>query len=267
MQLLPEEQFLAWGWRVPFLLSGVFVIGAFLIRRTLPETPAFTADKDEVRTVPFFSLIREGWRNLLLGIGARMADAVTYNIINVFAISFVTTYLELPSTLILVGFTISAAVQIFLLPLFGAWSDRVGRKPIYLAGIAICAIGGLFYFPVLQLNQPLSTWLIIVLIHAVGTGMMFSIQGAFFAEMFGTRMRYTGLGVVYQSSSLLGGAPTPAIAVALASVFMGSYWPAVIYLVVMCVVSGICVLIVADNSKVDLSDTASITAVRPRRAS
>ncbi|RWZ67754.1 MFS transporter [Labedella populi] len=265
MQLLPDDQFMSWGWRVPFLLSGVFVIAAFLIRRSLPETPAFEKDEDDVRSIPFFSLIRESWRNLLLGIGARMADAVTYNIINVFAISFVTTYLGLPSTLILVGFTISAGVQIFLLPLFGTWSDRVGRKPVYLTGIIICAIGGLVYFPILQLNQPLTTWLIIIAIHAVGTGMMFSIQGAFFAEMFGTRMRYTGLGVVYQSSSLLGGAPTPAIAVALASVFMGSFWPAVIYLVAMCVISGVCVLIAADNSKVDLSDTASITTARSKR--
>jgi len=265
MQLLPEDQFMSWGWRVPFLLSGVFVIAAFVIRRSLPETPAFEEDTDTVRSIPFFSLIRESWRNLLLGIGARMADAVTYNIINVFAISFVTTYLKLPSTLILVGFTISAAAQIFLLPLFGAWSDRVGRRPVYLTGIVICAIGGLAYFPILQLNQPLTTWIIIVLVHAVGTGMMFSIQGAFFAEMFGTRMRYTGLGVVYQSSALLGGAPTPAIAVALASAFTGSYWPAAIYLVLMCGISAVCVLLASDNSRVDLSDTASITAARSKR--
>lgn len=266
VRLLPGDQFFSWGWRVPFLISGVFVIGAFLIRRSLPETPAFEADQDEVRSVPFFALIRESWRNLLLGIGARMADAVTYNVVNVFAISFVTTYFELPSTLILVGFTISAAVQMFLLPLFGAWSDRVGRKPVYLTGIVVCAVGALFYFPVLRLDQPISTWLVIVVVHAVGTGLMFSIQGAFFAEMFGTRMRYTGLGVVYQSSALLGGAPTPAIAVALTSVFLGSYWPAVVYLVVMCVVSAVCVLIAADHSKTDLSDTAAITT-RPRKGS
>lgn len=266
MQALPDEQFFSWGWRVPFLLSGVFVIGAFLIRRSLPETPAFKADKEEVRSVPFFALLREGRRNLLLGIGARMADAVTYNIINVFAISYVTTYLDLPSTLILAGFTISAAVQMFLLPLFGKWSDTVGRRPVYLTGIALCAIGGLFYFPVLQLNQAFSTWLIIVLVHAVGTGMMFSIQGAFFAEMFGTRMRYTGLGVVYQGSSLIGGAPTPAIAVALVSVFTGSYWPAVIYLVAMCVISAVCVLLASENSKTDLTDSEAITKAPSRRA-
>ncbi|OIH85280.1 hypothetical protein BLJ79_08900 [Arthrobacter sp. UCD-GKA] len=258
VQMLPEDEFLSWGWRIPFLLSGLFVIAAFAIRRALPETPAFEADKDEVRSVPFFALLREGRKNLLLGIGARMADAVTYNIINVFAISFVTTYLGMPSSMILVGFTISAAVQMFLLPFFGMWSDKIGRRPVYLTGIAICGVGGLFYFPVLQLGQPITTWLVIVLVHALGTGMMFSIQGAFFAEMFGTRMRYTGLGVVYQGSALLGGAPTPAIAVALVSVFSGSYWPAVAYLVLMCVISGVCVWFASENSKLELSDTEGI---------
>lgn len=264
VQLLPGEAFFSWGWRLPFLLSGVFVIAAFAIRRSLPETVAFEKDEAEARSVPLFALLRDGWKNLLIGIGARMTDAVTYNIINVFAISFVTTYLGLPSTLILVGFTISAAVQVLLLPLFGMWSDRIGRRPVYLTGIAICGIGGLFYFPVLQLDHALSTWLIIILVHAIGTGLMFSIQGAFFAEMFGTRTRYTGLGVVYQGSALLGGAPTPAIAVALTSVFMGSYWPAVIYLVVICAVSAVCVLLASENSKLELSDTKAITASRTR---
>jgi len=264
VQLLPEDAFFSWGWRVPFLLSGVFVIGAFAIRRSLPETKAFRKDESAARSIPFVALLRHGWRSLLLGIGARMTDAVTYNIINVFAISYVTTHLGLPSTLILVGFTISAAVQVLLLPLFGMWSDRVGRRPVYLTGIAICAVGGIAYFPVLQLDQALSTWLIIIVVHAVGTGLMFSIQGAFFAEMFGTRTRYTGLGVVYQGSALLGGAPTPAIAVALVSVFMGSYWPAVAYLVVMCVISGVCVLLTAENSKLELSDSDAITGRRAR---
>ena len=267
VQLLPDEAFFSWGWRVPFLLSGIFVIGAFAIRRSLPETAAFREDEAEARTVPVLALLRDGWKSLLLGIGARMTDAVTYNIINVFAISYVTTYLGLPSTLILVGFTISAAVQVLLLPFFGMWSDRVGRRPVYLTGIAICAIGGLAYFPILQLDQAISTWLIIILVHAVGTGLMFSIQGAFFAEMFGTRTRYTGLGVVYQGSALLGGAPTPAIAVALVSVFAGSYWPAVIYLVLMCAISAVCVLLASENSKLELSDTAAITGTSRRAAS
>lgn len=262
VQLLPEDQFFDWGWRIPFFLCGVFTLAAFIIRRGLPETPTFQKEeqKDTAHKLPLFALVRHSWRNLLLGLGARMADAVTFNIINVFAISFVTTYLGMSSGMILAGFTIAAGVQIFITPLVGALSDRVGRRPVYMTGIAICGIGGLFYFPVISMGNTLSTWLVVVLLQAVGTGFMFSIQGAFFAEMFGTRTRYSGLGVVYQGSALIGGAPTPAIAAALTSAFSGSYWPAVIYMVTMCIISAVCVLLASENSKLDLSDTEAIIA-------
>lgn len=258
VQLMPEDQFFEWGWRIPFFLCGVFTLAAFWIRRGLPDTPVFQQEEGSSHRIPLFALVRQSWRNLLLGLGARMADAVTFNIINVFAVSFVTTYLGMSSGMILAGFTIAAAVQVFITPAVGALSDRLGRRPVYMTGIAICAIGGFFYFPVISMGSTLSTWLIIILVQAVGTGFMFSIQGAFFAEMFGTRTRYSGLGIVYQGSALIGGAPTPAIAAALTSVFAGSYWPAVIYMVTMCVISAICVLLVSENSKLDLNDTDAI---------
>ena len=191
VQLLPKEALFDWGWRIPFLLSGVLTLFAFYIRRHLPETKSFTEDAEATRKIPFFALIRENWRGLLIGIGARMADAVTYNVINVFAISYATMYMGLDSSYILTGFIISAAVQMCILPFIGALSDRIGRRPVYIAGIVICAVGALFYFPALQVSNPVLTWAMIILIHAVGTGSMFAIQGAFFAELFGTRMRYS----------------------------------------------------------------------------
>ncbi|MBD8011671.1 MHS family MFS transporter [Microbacterium sp. Re1] len=260
VQLLPTEALFDWGWRIPFLLSGVLTLFAFYIRRHLPETKSFTDDSEATRKIPFFALIRENWRGLLIGIGARMTDAVTYNIINVFAISYATNYMGLDSSHMLTGFIISAAVQMCILPFIGALSDRIGRRPVYIAGIIICGIGGLFYFPVLQIDNVVLTWLMIILLHAIGTGSMFAIQGAFFAELFGTRMRYTGLGVVYQGSALLGGAPTPAIALGLSLAF-GTYWPAVIYLVVMCVVSVVCVVLAGETSRIDLKDAGRRRAV------
>ncbi|GAA2909901.1 MFS family permease [Microbacterium keratanolyticum] len=266
VQLLPKEALFDWGWRIPFLLSGVLTLFAFYIRRHLPETKSFTEDAEATRKIPFFALIRENWRGLLIGIGARMADAVTYNVINVFAISYATMYMGLDSSYILTGFIISAAVQMCILPFIGALSDRIGRRPVYIAGIVICAVGALFYFPALQVGNPVLTWAMIILIHAVGTGSMFAIQGAFFAELFGTRMRYTGLGVVYQGSALLGGAPTPAIALGLSLAF-GSYWPAVIYLVAICLISIVCVWLAGETSRVDLNQVGRArTAVKASAA-
>lgn len=264
--LLPEGDLLSWGWRIPFLLSGPFLLLGFYIRRNLPETAAFTEDAGEQRTAPLLSLLREQPRMVLIGIGARMADAVTFNIINVFAVSWVTRTLGMDSRLILTGFVISSAVQLIVLPTAGRVSDRIGRRPVYLTGIGICAIGGgLLYFPVISLGNALSTWAIIVLVHAIGTGLMFSIQSALFAELFGTRVRYTGLGIVYQGSALIGGGPTPMIAVALTAA-AGSWWPAGAYLVLACVISALCIWWAGETSGNDLADPSgeqTVPAPRP----
>jgi len=258
--LLPEEQFLAWGWRLPFLLSGVFVVIALVVRSRVPETPAFEASRTRVDRLPVATLLRTEWRNVLLGIGARMADAVTFNVINVFAISFATAHLGLPQSMILGGFVLAAAVEMVLLPFLGRLSDRVGRRPVYLTGVLLCGVGGLLYFPVLATGNAVLVWTAIVVLVAAGTGCMFAIQGAYFAEMFSTGTRYTGLGVVYQGSALLGGAPTPAIALALAAAFGYSYWPPAIFLAAMCAVSAVCVLLTTETHRSDLVEDRDAAA-------
>ena len=245
--LLPDEQLYTWGWRIPFLLSGLFVVIALIMRSRVPETNAFTSAEAKIARVPLVSLLRFGWKNLLIGVGARMADAVTFNVINVFAISYATVHLGLDRSMILTGFVIAAAVEFVLLPFIGRLSDRIGRRPVYLFGIVFCALGGLLYFPVLSTQNTLAVWLAIVLMVAVGTGCMFGIQSAFFAEMFSTSTRYTGMGVVYQGSALLGGAPTPAIALALSAAFGFSYWPPALYLTGICLISVVCVLIAKET--------------------
>ncbi|MEQ3553801.1 MFS transporter [Pseudonocardia nematodicida] len=255
VSMLPDEQFYTWGWRIPFLLSGVFVVIALIVRARIPETPIFQIRKQKAARVPLAALLRGEWRHLLLGIGARLADAVTFNVINVFAISFATVQLGLPASMILNGFVLAAAVELVLVPFIGKLSDRIGRRPVYLAGIVVCGVGGLLYFPALATGNVYIVWTAIVVMVAVGTGLMFAIQGAFFAELFSTNTRYTGLGVVYQGSALIGGAPTPAIALALVAAFGYSYWPAAIYLVTLCAISAVCVLLIRETYRDELADS------------
>lgn len=260
VQLLPDPQLDSWGWRVPFLLSGAFLVLAVYIRRSLPETDVFRAEDDGARTFPLVSLLREHSKNIALATGARMADAVTFNVINVFGIAYATSELGVGKAMMLNGFVVAAAVEILAIPLIGHISDRVGRRPVYMFGISVCLVTAVAYFPLLSTGDRWVVWATIVVALAVGTGCMFAIQGTLFAELFGTRTRYTGLGVAYQTSALIGGAPTPAIATALAAAFAQSFWPVAIYMAAVCVLSLVCVALASETYRDDLvSEPAGAT--------
>lgn len=253
VQQLPAPSLHSWGWRIPFLLSAVFLVIALYIRRALPETRTFQVDRERQKRVPLLALIRGHPKNVILAIGARMADAVTFNVINVFGIAFATTHLGMNKSAMLTGFVVSSAVQIVLIPFLGGLSDHVGRRPIYMFGIVVCGGLGFAYFPALSTGNVALAWLLIIMMHAVGTGCMFSLQGTLFAEMFSTHTRYTGIGVAYQVSALIGGAPTPAIATALAAAFSQSFWPVAVYLGAVCTLSLICLILAKETFRSSLA--------------
>lgn len=253
VQLLPEPSLNSWGWRIPFLLSGLFLFVAFYIRRALPETQTFQSDQARQNRVPLLALIKHHPKNVLIAIGARMADAVTFNVINVFGIAFATAHLGMSKSAMLNGFVLASGVEILVVPIVGLLSDRIGRRPIYMFGIVVCGALGFAYFPALASGSVALAWLMIVLMLAIGTGCMFALQGTLFAEMFSTHTRYTGIGVAYQTSALIGGAPTPAIATALAAAFSQSYWPVAIYLGVICAISLVCLILAKETFRDSLS--------------
>ncbi|RYC28995.1 MFS transporter [Lichenibacterium minor] len=252
---MEPENFLAWGWRVPFLLSAVFLVAAVYIRLAIAETPAFLKAKasGEQAAIPIVALFRRHPKNIALATGARLADAVVFNVINVFGIAYAANTLHVERGTMLSGFVIASAVEVGILPLVGLLSDRVGRRPVYLAGVLLSGSFIFAYFPLLASGSMRLAWFAIVMALAVGTGLMFAIQSSFFSELFGTGVRYTGISIGYQLSALIGGAPTPLIASALVLWAGGAWWPVAVYVAAVCALSAVCVWLAAETHGSDLA--------------
>lgn len=235
---LPEEQFLAWGWRIPFLLSIVIVGVGLYIRLRVMETPVFSRVKEtdtEVR-LPIVEVARTQPKNLLVAIGARFSENGNSYLIQTFALTYVATQLGMSDNVALTGVLISSALGIFTIPLFGALSDRVGRKPVYMAGSVFLLLFAFPFFWMLNTAIPAVIWLAIVLANTVGVYAMFSPQAAYFSELFDTRVRYSGIALAREISAPFAGGIAPFIATFLLS-RSGTYWPIALYMVVLAAIT------------------------------
>ncbi|MDF6040717.1 MHS family MFS transporter [Streptomyces sp. JH14] len=222
--LLSDSAFGSWGWRIPFLLSGVLVIVGLWIRLSVDESPVFKAALAQAEArkgataaaekMPLVAVLRHHWRDVLIAMGARMAENISYYVITAFILVYATTAAELSKQTALNAVLIASAIHFAVIPVWGALSDRFGRKPIYLIG----AIGvGLWMFPFFALidNRSFGSLLLAVTVGLIFHGAMYAPQAAFFSEMFATRMRYSGASIGAQFSSVAAGAPAPLIATAL----------------------------------------------------
>ena len=227
------------------------------IRLAVSESPVFLAAQKQAENrtdkhVPVVEVFRNSWRQVLITIGARMAENVSYYVITAFILVYVTTGLHLPKGVGLSAVLIGSAVHFVAIPLWGALSDRVGRRPVYLFGAIGMALWGFAFFALLDTKSSP----VIVLAATVGLvlhGAMYGPQAAFFAEQFPTRVRYTGLSVGGQLSSIAAGAVAPLIAVALFSAW-GSTIPVSLYVAAMCVITVIALLAARETRGESLHD-------------
>jgi MFS transporter, MHS family, shikimate and dehydroshikimate transport protein len=238
-----EAEFLAWGWRLPFVFSIVPVAIGLFIRLKISETPAFSRmlAEEKPSTVPAVEALRDHGANVLYGIGAKIAESGLFNIYAVFAISYCVTRLGLPKQTILNGVLLGCALECITLPIFGALSDRFGRKPIYVAGMIFQALLAYPFFVLLNTGNTGLIWLAIALGLAIGHGSVYGAQGAFFSELFPARIRYSGLSLVQQLGPILGGGLSPLIATALFSEY-GTPWTVAIYMVALAILSAVCAI-------------------------
>ena len=216
-----DDAFNSWGWRIPFLLSAILVIIGLFVRLSLEESPIFQEAKDEIAEkkqtashLPLLEVIKTYPKEVLIAMGMRMAENISYYIFTVISITYVTTYLEADKDLILEMLLIGAAIQFVLIPVIGALSDRVGRRPLYLVGAAGVGVWGFVFFGLLD-NMTAGSVFAAVMIGLLFHSLMYSPQAAFFSELFGTSVRSTGASVGYQLASIFAGALAPIIAVKL----------------------------------------------------
>lgn len=252
---LPDEQFMAWGWRVPFLLGIVLLGIGMFIRLRIMESPLFAQvqEKKTVSRMPLFELIKTHPGNILLAMGARFAENACFYIFSVFVLSYATEQMGVEKRLVLHGVWIAAAVQIGAIPFFGMLSDRVGRRPVYLGGSIFLALFAFPFFMLVETGTTVLIWLAIIL-GLVGHAAMYGPQAAFFSELFGTRVRYTGASIGYQLASPLAGGLAPMIATWLLRESGGESWPISAYLIGMALITIVSIRLASETFRNHLHD-------------
>jgi MFS transporter, MHS family, shikimate and dehydroshikimate transport protein len=256
---MDEQSFLSWGWRMPFLFGVVLLAIGMFIRFQIMESPLFAQvqQKKDVSPLPILDVFRHYPRNVLLAMGARFAENACFYIFSIFVLAYATEHMHLDKRTVLVGVWIAAAIQIVAIPAFGILSDRVGRRPVYLCGAIFLATFAFPFFWLVETGIVAVVWLAIVL-GMIGHAAMYGPQAAFFSELFGTNVRYSGASIGYQLASPFAGGLAPVIATALLKWSGGESWPISVYLIATAGLTIISVWLAAETFDHDIGqqDTA-----------
>jgi metabolite-proton symporter len=249
-----EADFLAWGWRIPFLLSAALVLVGWYIRNKVDESRLFqeaVGEGEALPKLPAMEVFRERPRAVLIGAGLRAGENVSYYVITTFSITYMMEAAGLSRSQALNVILIGAIGHFAVIPLAAALSDRIGRRPVYAFGGFGLALFGFAMFPMLASGH----WAMIVAAIAVALllhGVMYGPQAAMMAELFPTRIRYSGASIAYQLTSIVAGSLAPIIAVALYKAY-DSAVPIAIYVAIACLISGVSALLARETKGIELA--------------
>jgi metabolite-proton symporter len=250
---LSPADFLSWGWRVAFLLSAVLVLIGLWVRLSIEESPVFLAAQAELAQrrhevhQPLLQVVRHYPREILLAMGMRLAENISYYIFTVISITYLKDFLDTDGKLGTKAVLIGSAVTVLLIPLIGRASDRFGRRPFYLAGAVGVAAWSFVFFGMLD-SLAGGTIVLAVTVGLVFHALMYAPQAAFFSELFGTSVRYSGASIGYQLASVVAGALAPIVAIALlGDVNDPNHGAVAVYMVVASVLTVLAVLLTRET--------------------
>jgi MFS family permease len=242
--LMPNDQFVAWGWRIPFLLSLLAVGIGYFVRRRILETPEFSEVKEQARQTraPAWELITRHPRRVLVAMGANVAPSIGY-VYSVYALGFMTRQLGVPQSTALTALMIAAICGAIACVLYGRLSDRIGRRNIMIAGSVFSALYAFPFFLLLQTRNPVVIVLAMVAGFAIGLRAIFGVQPSFYTELFDVRLRYSGIALARETTGALVGGPLPLVATAAVAAAGGGWWPVALIMVLLSLVTVVAMLL------------------------
>lgn len=244
VSLLPQEQFMSWGWRLPFIGSILLVFVGLWIRKGVDETPAFreTQKAGKIASVPIVDTFRDHWREVLIATGAKVVETAPFYLFTTFIIGYATKQLKLPDFYAINSVTIASIVTIIFIPIMGLMSDIIGRKKVFLLGCILMALYAFPYYMILDTRTV--TGLLIATI--IGAGIIWApltaTLGTLMSEMFSARVRYTGITLGYQIGAALAGGTAPFIASLLLYHFQDAWLSVAVYIILCAVISFVSVM-------------------------
>jgi metabolite-proton symporter len=241
---LDSEQFLSWGWRLPFLFSAVLVVVGLVIRLSIAESPEFEKVREAAVEVkmPIAEAFRRHPREIFLVAGTYLSQGVLAYICMSYLVSFATTQVGIPRPQVLMGVFVAAVIATVLYPVFGSLADRWGRKTIYLLGAVLMLVSIIPAFALINTGNAVAFGVALVLVFGIAMAPAGGVTGSLFSMIFTPEVRYSGASVGYTISQICGAAFAPLIATALFAI-NNSTVPVVVYLLVVCAISVISVLL------------------------
>ncbi|HEX4986798.1 MAG TPA: MFS transporter [Burkholderiales bacterium] len=247
------DEFLTWGWRVPFFLSIFLIAIGLYIRLNILETPLFAklVAENRIERAPMVEVIRRHPREIVFSALARMAEQAPFYIFTAFIFTYATKQLGSPRDFVLTSLLAASIFSFFTVPFSGWLSDRIGRRRMYILGATVTGLFGFAYFAMLDTMLP--HWIFIAIFASlIPHDMMYGPQAALIAESFTGRLRYSGSSLGYQLASVIAGGPAPLIAAALFAQYR-SGTPIALYILACAVISIVATLMLRDYTNKDIS--------------